>query len=116
MEGRLSNQDMAFDAHPEDDGEERESASPAFYLRQADADPAEVLAEVQWDERRQALLASAIAELDERSRDILASRWLNEEKLTLHDLAERYQVSAERIRQLESGAMKKLKKALLEDA
>ena len=85
-------------------------------LRQAHADPAEVLAEGQWDERRQAGLVSAIAELDERSRDILACRWLNEEKLTLHDLAARYHVSAERIRQLENNAMKKLKKALLEAA
>ena len=115
MESRLSSQDMAFDAHPEDDGEERDS-SPAHYLRQAGADPAETLADVEWDQRRQALLARAIAALDERSRDILACRWLNEEKLTLHDLAARYQVSAERIRQLENSAMKKLKKALAEEA
>jgi len=115
MEGRLSNQDMAFDVHPEED-EERDTSAPAYYLRQANADPAEMLADGQWDERRQADLASAIEELDERSRDILACRWLNEEKLTLHDLAARYNVSAERIRQLENNAMKKLKKALLEAA
>ena len=115
MESRFSNPDMAFDVHPEED-EERDSTAPAYYLRQAHADPAEVLAEGQWDERRQAGLVSAIAELDERSRDILACRWLNEEKLTLHDLAARYNVSAERIRQLENNAMKKLKKALLEAA
>jgi RNA polymerase sigma-32 factor len=116
MESRLSNQDMAFDAHPEDDGDERDIAAPANYLRQADADPAETLAERQWEARRQAHLAEAIAQLDERSRDILACRWLSEEKLTLHDLAARYQVSAERIRQLENSAMKKLKKAMLEAA
>ncbi len=74
-----------------------------------------MLAETQWDRRQQTRLATAIGQLDERSRDILACRWLNEEKLTLHDLAARYQVSAERIRQLENGAMKKLKQALLED-
>ncbi len=116
MESRLSSQDMAFDIHPEDDGEERDIAAPAHYLQQVNADPAELLAEGQWDERRQAGLATAIAQLDDRSRDILACRWLNEEKLTLHDLAARYNVSAERIRQLENNAMKKLKKALLEEA
>jgi RNA polymerase sigma-32 factor len=116
MESRLSGQDMAFDAQPDEEGEERDVTAPVHYLQQRNADPAEVLAETEWDERQQARLSSAIAELDERSRDILSSRWLNAEKLTLHDLAERYQVSAERIRQLETSAMKKLKKTLLEAA
>lgn len=116
MEGRLGNQDMAFDVHPEDDGEERDTTAPVHYLQQANADPAEALAEGEWGEHQQARLALAIGGLDERSRDILACRWLNEEKLTLHDLAARYSVSAERIRQLENSAMKKLKKALLEAA
>ncbi|WP_045227012.1 RNA polymerase sigma factor RpoH [Methyloterricola oryzae] len=111
MESRLSNQDMAFDAHAEDDGDEREVA-PAQYLQQVNADPAEVLAEREWESREQERLSAAIEELDERSRDILASRWLAEEKLTLHDLAARYNVSAERIRQLENSAMKKLRKTL----
>lgn len=111
MESRLSNQDMAFDAHAEDEGDEREVA-PAHYLQQVNADPAEVLAEREWESREQERLSAAIEELDERSRDILASRWLAEEKLTLHDLAARYNVSAERIRQLENSAMKKLKKTL----
>jgi len=115
MESRLSNQDMAFDVHPDED-EERDVNAPVHYLRQAGADPAELLEDGQWDERRLAGLSAAIGDLDERSRDILASRWLSEEKLTLHDLAARYQVSAERIRQLENNAMKKLKKALLEAA
>ncbi len=115
MESRLSSQDLAFDVHPDDEGEERDISAPVHYLQQADADPAEVLAENQWDRHRQTRLAAAIDELDERSRDILACRWLNEEKLTLHDLAARYQVSAERIRQLESSAMKKLKLALVEE-
>jgi RNA polymerase sigma-32 factor len=115
MEGRLSNHDMAFDLNPEDDDGDRDTA-PVQYLRQAGADPAETIADGEWDEHQQARLTAAIADLDERSRDILACRWLNEEKLTLHDLAARYQVSAERIRQLENSAMKKLKKALLEAA
>ncbi len=116
MESRLSSQDLTFDVHPDDEGEEREISAPIHYLQQEGADPAEVLAADQWESRRQTRLAEAIERLDERSRDILACRWLNEEKLTLHDLAARYQVSAERIRQLESSAMKKLKLALLEDA
>ena len=113
MENRLSGQDIAFDVSPDEEGEDREGAHPIHYLQQAGADPAETLAESEWDEQRQHRLSRAIGELDERSRDIVASRWLGEEKLTLHDLAERYQVSAERIRQLENSAMKKLKKALL---
>jgi RNA polymerase sigma-32 factor len=116
METRLSNQDMAFDLGPDDDGEERDTTAPVHYLQQADADPAKVLEANEWGEHRENNLAAAIGQLDERSRDILASRWLNEEKMTLHDLASRYNVSAERIRQLENSAMKKLKKALLEQA
>jgi RNA polymerase sigma-32 factor len=116
MENRLGGQDVAFDAHPDEEGEEHEAGAPAHYLQQAGADPAETLAEGEFGEHRQKLLAEAIAQLDERSRDILASRWLHEEKATLHDLAARHQISAERIRQLESSALKKLKKALLEAA
>jgi RNA polymerase sigma-32 factor len=116
MENRLSNQDMAFDLSPEDDGDERDTSAPIHYLQQADADPAEVLESNEWGKHRETHLATAIEQLDDRSRDILASRWLNEEKLTLHDLAARYNVSAERIRQLENSAMKKLKKALLAEA
>jgi len=116
METRMSGQDIAFEIHPEEDGEERETTSPAYYLQQANADPAELLANSEWDEHQQTRLSDAIAELDERSRDIVASRWLQAEKLTLHDLADRYQVSAERIRQLENNAMKKLKLALLAPA
>jgi RNA polymerase sigma-32 factor len=65
-----------------------------------------------WEDRKEELLMDAMAGLDDRSRDILASRWLVEEKATLHELADRYQVSAERIRQLEQNAMKKLKAAV----
>lgn len=110
MEGRLSNQDMAFDLSPDED--ENESNAPAYYLQQQNTDPADLLEQSEWGNREETRLTHAISQLDERSRDILASRWLNEEKLTLHDLASRYQVSAERIRQLENSAMKKLKKAL----
>jgi RNA polymerase sigma-32 factor len=116
MENRLSHQDMAFDLSADEDGEERDSNAPIHYLQQANADPAAMLEADEWGEHRETNLQAAIGQLDERSRDILASRWLNEQKLTLHDLAARYKVSAERIRQLENSAMKKLKKALLEQA
>jgi len=112
MEGRLSGQDTSFDAHDDDD--EHESSAPAYYLQQSNADPAEFLADDQAGEHAQARLLEAMDTLDERSRDIVACRWLNEKKLTLHDLADRYSVSAERIRQLENNAMKKLRLALLE--
>ncbi|MDD5034335.1 MAG: RNA polymerase sigma factor RpoH [Methylococcaceae bacterium] len=114
MESRLSNQDMAFDAHPDEEGDEHESFAPAHYLQQDNADPADFLADHEWDERRLTRLLAALEQLDERSREILTSRWLREEKPTLHDLAARYNVSAERIRQLENAAMKKLKKLLQE--
>jgi len=115
MENRLSNQDMAFDPAADEDGDDRDISAPVHYLRQANADPSDLLEETEWGMHEQSRLNAAIAQLDERSRDILASRWLNEEKLTLHDLAARYNVSAERIRQLEGSAMKKLKQALVEE-
>ena len=115
MENRLSNQDMAFDPAVDEDGEERDITAPIHYLQQENADPSELLEDTEWGARKQSRLDAAIEQLDERSRDILASRWLNEDKLTLHDLAARYNVSAERIRQLEGSAMKKLRQALAEE-
>jgi RNA polymerase sigma-32 factor len=113
MENRLNNQDVAFE--PSDgDGEDREVAAPIHYLQQENADPADLLEDNDWGQHKQQQLAAAIEQLDERSRDIVRSRWLSEEKLTLHDLATRYQVSAERIRQLENTAMKKLRNSLAE--
>jgi len=72
-------------------------------------DPAELLEAQDWEDHTQARFNGALAELDDRSKDILASRWLADKKATLQDLADRYGVSAERIRQLESSAIKKLK-------
>lgn len=114
MEGRLSSQDVAYDA-PEDgdDGPSREGLSPVHYLSQRQADPLELLEQEDSGDRKHQTLTAALAELDPRSQDIVRSRWLNEEKLTLHDLADRYAVSAERIRQLESAAMKRIKLALI---
>lgn len=110
METRLDGKDMAFDL-PEDTHEESYSA-PVSYLQQSDADPALLLENADWLGHKESLLSSALQDLDDRSQDIVASRWLTEKKLTLHELAERYNVSAERIRQLEKNAMKKIKGAV----
>ena len=109
MASRLRGRDVSFDPAPESDSsEERDYYSPAAYLEDAGADPALVLEREDWEEDASQRLLIALDELDERSRDILQRRWLNEDKPTLHQLAEEYGVSAERIRQIESSAIKKL--------
>jgi RNA polymerase sigma-32 factor len=115
MERRLSARDLAFDPAPAG-SEDEDVHNPAAYLPAPDADPAQQVEEAEWDESAQAGLARAIAELDPRSRDILASRWMtgDADKATLHDLAAKYGVSAERIRQLEANAIKKLRALMLE--
>ncbi len=111
MEKRLGSKDMSFDM-PVDEASEESFVAPASYLQQYGADPAELLENSDWVGHEQDLLADAMAGLDERSLDILSSRWLMDKKATLHELAERYNVSAERIRQLEQNAMKKLRVAV----
>lgn len=108
MEGRLSAYDTAFDAGMDDDDETAYQA-PAHYLEDRRFDPARQLEEADWEETSVTHLSQALESLDERSRDILQQRWLNEEKATLHDLAAQYGVSAERIRQLEKNAMNKIR-------
>ncbi|NNL56368.1 MAG: RNA polymerase sigma factor RpoH [Pseudomonadales bacterium] len=116
MEGRLSSYDLGFDA-PVNADEEKASQAPAFYLENQSADPAQASEDDEWSQQQMDALGQALLELDERSRDILQARWLNEEnKATLHELADKYGVSAERIRQLEKNAMKKLKASLHEVA
>lgn len=115
MEKRLDNHDMAYDL-PLDEGSDESFNAPANYLQKHNADPATLLEHADWQGHEQALLTKAMSELDDRSRDILVSRWLNEKKSTLHDLAERYNVSAERIRQLEKNAMKKLREGFALEA
>lgn len=107
MEGRLAATDAAFDGYATDDDEA--DFAPAHYLEDRSADPAELIENDDWQNSREGQLKNALADLDDRSRDIIASRWLAESKATLHDLADRYGVSAERIRQLEANAMKKVK-------
>ncbi|MFA6163256.1 MAG: RNA polymerase sigma factor RpoH [Methylobacter sp.] len=111
MEKRLGGRDMSFDM-PVDESAEESYVAPASYLQQHGADPAVLLENSDWESHEQDLLSGALAKLDERSLDILSSRWLADEKATLHELAERYNVSAERIRQLEQNAMKKLRAAV----
>ncbi len=116
MEKRLGQRDMSFDMPVDESSEEESIAAPVNYLQQHNADPAELLESADWGGHEHDLLAEAMATLDERSLDILSSRWLTDKKATLHELAERYNVSAERIRQLEQNAMKKLKAAVVFEA
>ena len=109
MEGRLAAGDMAFDGYDADD---EQATAPMHFIPANDADPADIVADADYHEEKSAALHEGFAELDERSRDIVQRRWLTEEKATLHELADEYGVSAERIRQLEKNALKKLKKAL----
>ncbi|MCL7421687.1 MAG: RNA polymerase sigma factor RpoH [Methylobacter sp.] len=115
MEKRLDSRDMAFDM-PTDDSADESYAAPVNYLQQHGTDPAVLLENEDWGGHEQNLLSEALSELDERSLDILSSRWLSDKKATLHELAERYSVSAERIRQLEQNAMKKLRAAVVLEA
>jgi RNA polymerase sigma-32 factor len=110
MEGRLSNQDIGFDFEPDDDNDTH--VAPAAYLEDRRADPAQVAEESDWEAYHTERLHSALSTLDERSRDILAKRWLAENKTTLTALADEHNVSAERIRQLENNAIKKLRAAI----
>ena len=108
MEGRMSNYDMAFDADTDAD-DDVAYRSPAYYLQDASSDMAASIEAEEWEESKNDSLYLAMDGLDERSKDIIMSRWLSDEKATLHELAAKYQVSAERIRQLEKNAMEKVK-------
>lgn len=111
MEGRLDSHDVAFDlpSHLDDDSP---VSAPVNYLEQHGVDPALLLENADWKEHKKSLLTKELTGLDKRSQDILSSRWLSEKKLTLHDLAARYNISAERVRQLEQNAINKLKTAI----
>ena len=111
MEQRLNARDSAFDTFSDHDGES-ERPAPAAYLEDMRFDPATRVEGSDWEEHSADRLHDALAKLDGRSQDIVAKRWLNDEKTTLQDLADRYQVSAERIRQLEKNAIRRLKLAL----
>ena len=108
MEGRMASYDTAFDAEPDSD-DETAYRSPAYYLEDQNSDTASMVEETEWDEMTSSSLHLAMSDLDDRSKDILNSRWLTDDKATLHELADKYGISAERIRQLEKNAMNKIK-------
>ncbi|MDN3431691.1 MULTISPECIES: RNA polymerase sigma factor RpoH [unclassified Pseudoalteromonas] len=113
MESRMSGQDMGFDLTGDDnDDAPTSSYSPVQYLTDGSADLADDIEQQQWQEQSHTRLFSALKTLDERSQDIVSARWLSDDKATLQELAEKYSVSAERVRQLEKTAMKKLQSAM----
>lgn len=108
MEMRLTSRDATFDA-PADDDEDSVAYSPSLYLESKGADPAELIENNDFEDDNNFRLAEAVKSLDDRSQSILQRRWLDDKKATLHQLADEYGVSAERIRQLEKNAMKKVR-------
>ena len=112
MERRLSSRDVSYDPAP-DTSDEEGSYSPSAYLPAPDADPALAVEDAEWDDDVSDKVAAAMSQLDARSQAILRARWMNEPKATLHDLADQYGVSAERIRQIEVKAMQKMKGKLV---
>lgn len=113
MESRLYGRDLGFDGAQDDDDDT--AYAPVHYLQDQRYDPATQLEKADWSQNSNEQLQQGLELLDERSRDILYQRWLSEEKATLHELGAKYQVSAERIRQLEKNAMNKLKKQFITD-
>ena len=111
MERRLSARDLSFDPAP-DTGDDELIASPSLYLPAPDADPAAIIEQDQWDGAVAGSLATALEGLDDRSRTVIKARWLAEDKKTLQELAAEYGVSAERIRQIETAAIQKLRIAM----
>ena len=112
MEKRMSGQDLGFDLAPGQDDDDN-AYSPSLYLKTEELDPSEVLEEEDWKDHKQAIFRKALAQLDDRSKDILASRWLVDKKATLQQLAAKYGISAERIRQLEANAINKIRESVV---
>ncbi|MFW2177330.1 MULTISPECIES: RNA polymerase sigma factor RpoH [unclassified Moraxella] len=110
MESRLTSYDASFEAQSDDEDEGR--YAPQYYLED-DSDPADAIEDADWEESNNNALMEAMEELDDRSRDIVQQRWLNDQKATLHELAAEYNISAERVRQIEKNAMDKIKEAML---
>ncbi|MCV2884292.1 RNA polymerase sigma factor RpoH [Aestuariibacter sp. AA17] len=111
MEARMSSQDQAFDLGADDD--DSGNFAPAQYLEDKSTDVEKEVINADWDKNATDRLYSAIKTLDERSQHIIQTRWLADDKTTLQDLADKYQVSAERVRQIEKNAMKKLQAAMV---
>ena len=116
MENRLSSNDSSFDAPAPTGSDDDEIMSPSQYLEDKTYDPEVIVANEQADQVNKNDLLEALKILDDRSKDILQRRYLGDQKATLHDLADEYEVSAERIRQIESSALKKLKSVMVDHA
>ncbi|MCK5727406.1 MAG: RNA polymerase sigma factor RpoH [Thiotrichaceae bacterium] len=112
MEKRMSGTDIGFDLEPSGN-DESVSYSPSQYLENNSVDPAQHLENQDWEDHTKQLFSQALATLDDRSKDIISRRWLSEPKATLQDLAKKYSISAERIRQLEAVAIKKIKGSVI---
>ena len=112
MEKRMSSRDASFDGYGDASDDDDFSPTPAGYLQDMSHEPASVVENQDWDTHRTEQLHVALQGLDERSQDILKQRWLTDNKSTLTELADKYNISAERIRQLENNAMKKMKASL----
>jgi RNA polymerase sigma-32 factor len=112
MEARLSSFDASLDASDSEPSDNWQFTAPAHVLEDHSQNPETHVETSEWVDQQERALAHAMTGLDERSQDILQQRWLSEQKMTLHELADKYQVSAERIRQLEKNAMKKLRTAI----
>ncbi|MBD8513335.1 RNA polymerase sigma factor RpoH [Photobacterium sp. WH77] len=112
MESRLAAQDATFDMPADDDERENSYTAPVYFLEDKSSDVALSYEENNWEDHANNRLSLALANLDDRSQHIVRSRWLEDDKSTLQDLADHYGVSAERIRQLEKNAMRKLKDAV----
>lgn len=113
MESRLTSYDASFEMQDSDEDDGR--YAPQLFLEDA-VDPADVVEDADWQENTTTALASAMQDLDERSRDIITQRWLADQKSTLHDLAAVYNISAERVRQIEKNAMDKIREAMTLDS
>jgi len=112
MEMRLASSDTSFDGHDDDD--EDHYTAPSGFLEDMRYNPAVQLENSDWSSQSSDIIYQALNELDERSQDIIRTRWLDENKLTLQELADKYQISAERVRQLEKHAMQKMRSAFAE--
>ena len=111
MERRLSAREAVLDPAPDSRDDDR-AYSPSAYLRSENSDPATLVEKTDWHDNASSRMSAALRTLDARSQDILQSRWLTDNKKTLHELADVYDVSAERIRQIEANAIKKLRVAM----
>jgi len=110
MESRLSGSDVTFDP-PTNDNDDEHHFTPAAYLTNEGTDPSYLLEHDDTRSHELRLMSDSLNTLDERSQDIIKRRWLNEDKETLHTLANKYQISAERIRQIEKNALNKMRVA-----